>query len=267
MRSGRRVAITEQARDEPVALRMAEPASVIRALGEIAQRHEPQQHGGNALEQEQPLPARQSQPAIEPQQPATQRAAEQSGEGNGDEEARHTAGAHGGGKPETEVVDDGRKEARLGDAEQEAQQVELAGGAHEHHRRREDAPADHDARQPDTRSGADEQQVARHLEQRVADEEDAGAESECRGAEAEILVHLQRRETDVAAVEKVEDVEHEHEREDAQAHAPHRLPFERGLALHATMLDGDRRRPRGQSRHAAGAVAKRQSCSLSAPAP
>ena len=81
------------------------------------------------------------------------------------------------GIPVSEVQDDAGEEAGLEDAEQEARNVELRRRRDEHHRRGDDAPAEHDAQQRLARADPLEHQVARHLEQEVADEEDAGAQA------------------------------------------------------------------------------------------
>jgi hypothetical protein len=47
------------------------------------------------------------------------------------------------------------------------------------------------------------------------------------GAEPEVAIHLQRREPDVRSIEEVEDVEHEHERDQPQRDPSHRLLLER----------------------------------------
>jgi hypothetical protein len=88
------------------------------------------------------------------------------------------------------------------------------------HRARDQAPADHDPRDPLARAEPMQQQVARHLEQEIPDEEDAGAQAVDRFAEAEIVEHLQLRETDVDAVEIRRDVCDE---EDGQQ-PPHHFP-------------------------------------------
>ena len=75
-------------------------------------------------------------------------------------------------------------EARFGEAEQEAQHVELRRRLDEHEARREEAPGDHDPRDPDARADLVQQHVARQLEQEIAEEEDAGAEAEHGLAEA-----------------------------------------------------------------------------------
>src|SRR6185436_3356445 len=75
-------------------------------------------------------------------------------------------------------------------------------------RRRQHAPAEHDARDPDACAETLEEHVARNLERGVADEEDAGAEPEPRGRQAEVRVHGERREADVHAIEEGEEIEH-----------------------------------------------------------
>src|SRR2546430_11718279 len=58
--------------------------------------------------------------------------------------------------------------------------------AHEHHRRRDEPPRDHDARDPPPRPDAREHEVARHLEQHVTNEEDPGAQTVRARAEAQV---------------------------------------------------------------------------------
>jgi hypothetical protein len=65
----------------------------------------------------------------------------------------------------------------------------------------DDAPADHDAGDPDPRTDPLEEQVGRHLEQEVGDEEQPGAEPERRLVEPERLVHMQLGEADIDAIE------------------------------------------------------------------
>ena len=94
------------------------------------------------------------------------------------------------------------KETGLGGAKQKAQHVETGRALHEHHARTTTMPQVIMMRaiqQP--RADPREDEVARHLEQHVAEEEDAGAEAVDRGAEAQIVVHLQRGEPDVDAIE------------------------------------------------------------------
>src|SRR6202035_1150074 len=58
-----------------------------------------------------------------------------------------------------------------------------------------------------------ENQIARHFENRVAQEEQSRAEAEHRFAESKLAVHLQRRESDVDSIEIRHKVEHEQKRD------------------------------------------------------
>jgi hypothetical protein len=70
----------------------------------------------------------------------------------------------------------------------------------------DEAPADHDARNPDARAEFLHRQIARHLEQDIAGEEDAGANAKHRRAEAEIAIHGERGEADIDPVEEIDGV-------------------------------------------------------------
>ncbi len=167
---------------------------------------------------EQPLPAGEAARAAERvQDPAGQRAADDAGDRDADHEPRGHARATVGRIPVRQVEDDAGEEAGLGDAEQEAHDIERRRAGDEHHAARQDAPRDHDPRDPDPRADAMQDDVARDLEDEVADEEDAGAEAEHGVAELQVAEHLQLREPDVDAVEVVRDVADHQERDEAPA--------------------------------------------------
>jgi hypothetical protein len=94
-------------------------------------------------------------------------------------------------------------------------------GFHKHHAGGERAPRDHDARDPQPRADALHDEIARNLEEDVADEEHAGAEPVDHVAETEIGLHLQRRIADVDPVEIVDDVAGEQIRNQAARHFAH----------------------------------------------
>ncbi len=73
----------------------------------------------------------------------------------------------------------------------------------------------HDARDPNARADLLEDHVARHFEQEVAPEEHAGRHTVGRGVEPDILVHGERGETDIDAVEVAHEIAHQREREQA----------------------------------------------------
>jgi len=114
--------------------------------------------------------------------------------------------ALGGRNPVGEIEDDAREEAGFGDAQQKAHRIEAPLAADEGHGDGDEAPADHDARDPDARAEFLHRQIARHLEQDIAGEKDAGADAEHRRAEAEIVVHGERGEADIDPVEEIDGV-------------------------------------------------------------
>jgi len=71
------------------------------------------------------------------------------------------------------------EEAGFRYAEQEAQQVEAVRPGSEYHGHGDESPTNHDPRKPDTRSEAIKGNVAGHLEEAIAEEQDSGAVAEC----------------------------------------------------------------------------------------
>jgi hypothetical protein len=84
-----------------------------------------------------------------------------------------------------------------------------------------------DPRDPPAGAELLEEQVAGHLEQEVRQEENAGAESEYRCREVQLLDHLERGESQVDPVEKGNEIADHQERHDAQRHPAHRPRFQR----------------------------------------
>jgi hypothetical protein len=162
---------------DELALAGGEPLRVLHAVVQVAPHHQAQRHGRQALQQKEPLPAG---PAVHAahalQDPARERAAQDARERNRREKQRGRLAAPRGRVPVGEVQDDAGEEARLGRAQQEADHVERHRRIHEHGGRREHAPGDHDAGDPAARAHAVQHHVAGHLEEKVADEEDARAQ-------------------------------------------------------------------------------------------
>jgi hypothetical protein len=67
-------------------------------------------------------------------------------------------------------------------------------------------PRDQDPRNPQPRADPRQDDVARDLEQGVAEKEGASAERKGRRREPERVVHLQRREADVDSIEIGDDL-------------------------------------------------------------
>ncbi len=156
--------------------------------------------------------------ALELHQDARQRPADDAGQRGGRHEEGDGPGALCGREPVRQVQDHAGEETRLGDAEREAERCEAPRPRDEHHGRRDDAPADHDPGDPDACADASHDEVARHLEDGVAPEEEARAECVRRIAQADVAVHLERREPDVHAIEVGDRVAQEDVRQQSQPH-------------------------------------------------
>ena len=150
---------------------------------------------------------------VELEQPAGQRVAQDAGERDAHVEVAAGPAQMPGGDPVGEEEDHAGEEAGLGDAEQEAQDVEARLPLHEDEAGGHDAPAHHDPGQPPARPDLVQQDVARHLEDGVADEEQPGAERVRGGADAEVDLEFLLRERDVAAVQERDDVHQQQERD------------------------------------------------------
>ncbi len=184
-----------------LALVGAQPARVAWAIGKPHQHRETERDRRQPFEQEQPLPSLKAGRAVQREQPSRERPADDAGERSRGHEPRDGAGALGGRKPAGEIQDDARKEARFCRAEKESQREEAPRAAHEHRGRRHEPPRNHDARDPDPHANPIEQEVAGNLEEDIRDEEHARPEAVNGCRETEGGVHLQRRESDVDAVE------------------------------------------------------------------
>jgi hypothetical protein len=210
---------------DPLALGRRQPLRLRRPIVQIAQDDEPEHDRRQPFEQEEPPPALETADAVHPQEGTRYRPANDTGNRRRSHEQGHGARALDGGKPVRQVKDHPWKESRFRQAEQEPQEVETSRARDEHHRGGDDAPGDHDSRDPESGAHALKNEVARHLEEEIAEEEDARSEAEHRGAEVERLVHLQRREPDVDPVQVGHDVEHEHERDQPAADLRQRRAF------------------------------------------
>ena len=178
------------------------------------------------------------------EQRAGDRRADHGGQWNRRHEVADDARPVHRGIPEREVEDDAGEEARLGRAQQHADQIEGVlvahpGGAgdvrNERHGARENAPAQHDAGDPFARAEPLEQQVGWHLEDEIGDEEDAGAEAERGLRQAEVGVHRQRGEADIDAVQIGDEVAEHQEGDEPPRDLRDRPDFH---FVHVTAPDG-----------------------------
>ena len=155
---------------------------------------------------------------------------------------RHEDRGHGGAllrrKPVAEIEDDAGEESGFRRAKQEAQRIEAGGALNECHGTGNQAPGDHHPRDPDPRADLVEHEVRRHFEQEVAEEEYTGAEAEHRRRKPEILVHRQRGEADVDAVDEGDEIQQHHEGDDAQCDLAQHACFK--LGAHRMVSSPDR---------------------------
>src|SRR3569833_572172 len=185
---------------------------MFRPVGEIKPADDTEQHRGDAFDDEQPLPAPQPHCAVKSEQQAGDRRADHGRDRHGHRKGGKEAGTVLRGIPVGQIQDDAGKESGFGDAEQEAQDVEAPFAGDERHRARDDAPGHHDARDPAAGAEFLQRQVARHLEDEIADEEDAGSPGEDQGRELQLRVHGQRGKAEIDAVQIGEEVRKHQER-------------------------------------------------------
>ncbi len=212
---------------EPRALVLAEPARLGRPVGQIDQHHEADKERRHRLGDEHPFPAGEAQPSVELEEPRRHRRAGRHRHWQRQGEPRHDAAAMPVGKPVGEIEDDAGKEPGLGDAQQkphggEAPRPDAEGGE-----AREQAPGQHDPRDPQPRADFLEDDVARHLEDDIAPEEGARRHAVDGGIEPQLLVHGEGGKADIDAVEITQEICEERDRQDAPIDLAHGLVFER----------------------------------------
>ena len=186
---------------EPGLLFCGQPVGLFRPVGQIEPGDDTEQHRGDAFDDEQPLPSPQAHHAVKPEQQAGDRRADHGGNGNGDGERGEKPPAIFRRIPIGQIKNDAGEEAGFGHAQQEAQHVKAQLAAHRRHRGGDNAPGHHDAGDPAAGAEFLQREVARHLEDEIADEEDAGAPGEDQRRELQVRVHGQRGEAEIDAVE------------------------------------------------------------------
>ncbi len=148
------------------------------------------------------------------QQQAGQRARDQRGDGRTAEEDGNRLATLDAGQPAGEVVDHAWKETGLGHAEQKTQNVEVGFGLDKGHAGRDDAPGQHDPRQPDTCADFLQQDVGRDFEEGIADEKQSGTQAIGSSADTQVMLHVRTHEADVDPVDVVDDEHDDEKRQD-----------------------------------------------------
>jgi hypothetical protein len=222
------------------ALGLGEPGGLGRAVGEVEEGDHADDHRDQALDHEHPLVSPQAEEAVELHEGARERAADDVRERQAHVEQRGRLRPAAAREPVGEVQDHAREEAGLGDAEEEAEDVEHRRPRGEHEQRGHDAPGHHDPRHPPSRSDLVHDQVRGHLEDRVADEEQAGPEGVGRGREPGVDLEGLLGEADVGAIDERDDVHQQQERQQSLQRLARRGLGGRGVRL---VAPGDGRPP------------------------
>ena len=197
---------------QPGALLHGEPLGLRRPVREIEPGHEPREYCGQPLDEEHHAPAGQPEQAItELDDRSREWRPERGGNGDRQKEERRQANPLLPGEPERQVEQHARKEAGLGDTEHHPQAIEPARRGHKCHSRGDDAPRHHNSSHPAPCPEPMQCQVARNLEEEVADEEQPRGQTKHRLSQTEILAHGEFGEPDVGPVEVVDEVEKTHE--------------------------------------------------------
>ncbi|MCY1524754.1 hypothetical protein D9M68_597020 [compost metagenome] len=198
---------------------VAQPLRTGDAVVQVHDGRHADEQRRDGFDQEHPLPALQAVRAVKGlHDPPGQRVAENAGHRNGGHEQRDDLGAAMGRIPVCQVQDHAGIETRFGQAQQEAQDVEAGRRLDEHEHARQDPPRNHDARDPDAGAQPVHEQVARHFEKEIANEEHTGAQAEHGFAEPQVLRHLQFGEAHVDAIEVGDHVAEHQERHQPPEH-------------------------------------------------
>src|SRR5215471_888122 len=128
-------------------------------------------------------------------------------------------------EPICEEEHDARIESGLGDPQEEAHGHEAPGTRAKRGGAREQAPGDHDARDPEPGADALQDHVAGYLEEEIAPEERARGEAIGPGREPQRLIHGEGGETEVDAVEIAEKISEDRKRQEAQINLAHGPPL------------------------------------------
>src|SRR5215469_14934006 len=104
-------------------------------------------------------------------------------------------------KPVRQIEKDSRKIPSFSKPEQKPRGVQLVRSSRETRNYGDDAPCDQYSGDPDTRPDSVQQKIAGYLKNEITEKEDTGDESILLAGDPEFLVHRQRREPDVVAVE------------------------------------------------------------------
>src|SRR5260370_37751995 len=173
-----------------------EPVGLWRTAGTIKKRENPKQDCRKSLHHEEPSPARNTSPMLA-QNPSGQGRTDDAGHRDRSHKDSSRFGAILVAEPMGEIDDDAREKACFRDSEQESSQIELTRCVHRRHENGNQSPSHQDPRNPFACAPALHDQRARYFKQKVADGENAGAQTKDAIAEVQVTRRLAARITHV----------------------------------------------------------------------
>ena len=212
---------------QPGALLEGQPLCVGGTIGEVEPDDKRQDHGGQTLDQVHHAPSGEAEQSVAVlDDGGRERGTERRRERKCQQEQAHQAYAVLLREPEGQVEKNSGEEAGLGDAQQNAEEIEAAHVRHECQRSGKDAPGEHDPRDPQPGAEAVQGQVARHLEQQVADKEETGRKAEHRLGHPEVGAHGELREGDVRTIQIVHEIEQDQKGDQSSRYLLHHARFD-----------------------------------------
>ena len=228
--AGHRAFLGGQHVDQPLALLGLQPVRVGGAVGQVEPADDAEDDRRQSDGDHHELPAGQPELAVPHRdQPGRHGRPDGGGDRAGHHEDPDDAGPVGAGEPAGEVEDHAGEQSRLGDAEQEPQCEQGGGVGRETDCHHDDSPRHRDPGQPAPGAEPLQREVGRHLDQDVADEEDARSEAEHGRGELQVLADVGLGDAEVGAVEVVDEVQRHEQRQGAGGHAAQCARFQRLL--------------------------------------
>lgn len=163
-----------------------EPGGRLGVVGEHEPDEDADEDGGDALEDEEPLPAREPGLAVEEADARGEKAAKRARDGDGRGKDGHPGRALLGLVPEAQVHHNTREEAGLGEPEKHTAGEQAPVGGDGGGADGDDAPGDHDAGDPAAGGEVLEQDVGGELHEDVGDEKEGHGDIVALAGEVEL---------------------------------------------------------------------------------
>src|SRR6516164_11649753 len=212
--------------NQPFARVVGEPRRLFRTISQIDEDDDSEEHGRYSFEDEHTLPALQTSDSIHFKQCTGQRRTKHRRNWRCRHEEGYDLCPPSRRKPVAQIQNDARKKSGFGNPQQKAKYVEARLSPDECEVHRNETPCDHDTGDPQARAYAVKNDVRRDLEEEVAQKEDAGTKAKDCGREPKVLVHRQRREANIDAVNERYEIEQHDKRHDAPRDFAQGLPFQ-----------------------------------------